>query len=356
MLAPLASSHGVSAQERWKTDFGKRTVSLEEIVSGGIPKDGIPAIDDPKFVTVAAADRWLGEREPLAVVRVGGEVKAYPLQILIWHEIVNDEVGGRNVAVTFCPLCNTTLAFDRDFKGKTLDFGTTGRLRHSDLVMYDRQTESWWQQATGEGIVGEYAGEELVFLPAPLLSWKEVKSHFPKAKILSRETGHDRDYGKNPYVGYDSRRAPFSFFKGKTDRRLPAMERIVALHEGKEAVAVPFGVLSKRRVARVRIGERDVVVFWAPGAGSVLDRAEIGQGREVGVSAVFLPRAGGMDLTFEAAGDGRFRDRETGTVWNVSGRAIKGELTGEALEPVVHGNHFWFAWVAFKPKTKIWRR
>ncbi len=121
---------------------------------------------------MAEAARWLGAREPVAVVTVGDEARAYPLEILIWHEIVNDIIADQPVAVTYCPLCNTALAFERRMDGAVLDFGTTGRLRYADLVMYDRQTESWWQQATGEGIVG-YAGRRLRFIPAPVMSWRD---------------------------------------------------------------------------------------------------------------------------------------------------------------------------------------
>ena len=159
----------------WKTDFSKRTVPLDEIVSGGPPKDGIPAIDNPKFVAVGQADRWLEDREPVVLVALGGVAKAYPLRILIQHEIVNDVVGRVPVSITYCPLCNTAISFDRRFDGMLLDFGTTGNLRHSDLIMYDRQTETWWQQATGEGIVGEFAGRKLTFLSSPLVSWKTFK-------------------------------------------------------------------------------------------------------------------------------------------------------------------------------------
>ena len=192
LLATLVHVSGIHAQEEWKTDFTKLAVPWDELVSGGPPKDGIPAIDEPSFQTIREADDWLEDREPVAVVRVGSSAKAYPLQILMWHEIVNDRVGDTPVSVTFCPLCNTTLAFDRRFGDLLLDFGTTGRLRHSDLVMYDRQTETWWQQATGEGIVGAHAGERLTFVPAPVLSWRDVKeqrSRTPGCFRATRATG-----------------------------------------------------------------------------------------------------------------------------------------------------------------------
>ena len=197
----------VAGQDEWSTDFSKAIVPLEEITSGGPPKDGIRSIDRPDFVTIDEADDWLGDREPVAVVKRNGVTKAYPLSILIWHEIVNDEIGGDPVTVTYCPLCNTTIAVDRNFDGRVLEFGTTGRLRHSDLVMYDRQSETWWQQATGEGLVGEYAGERLTLVPATVMSWRDVKEQLGEALVLSRDTGFPADfrerYGNNPYQGYD---------------------------------------------------------------------------------------------------------------------------------------------------------
>jgi hypothetical protein len=345
---------GPETQDGWRTDFSRHTVPLEEIVSGGPPKDGIPAIDRPRFVSTAEADRWLSEREPVAVVRVNGEAKAYPLQILIWHEIANDVVGGVPVAVTFCPLCNTTLAFDRRFDGRVLDFGTTGRLRHSDLVMYDRQTESWWQQATGEAIVGTFAGERLEFIPAPVLSWKDFRSAEPDGLVLSRNTGFDRAYGRNPYRGYDSRSGPLAgFFQGSNDGRLEAMERVVALELTEGPVAIPFAALAERRVIELRDNDRKLVIFWAPGTASALDAASISDGRDVGATAVFEATADGRSLTFTSIGDGRFRDRQTRTVWSLGGRALEGPLAGRMLTPVAHGNHFWFAWAVFRPDTEV---
>jgi len=345
----------LQGQEEWKTDFTRHTVPMEEIVSGGPPKDGIPAIDAPTFVSVSAAGRWIGDREPVAVVVQGGEVKLYPHQILIWHEIVNDVVGDVPVSVTYCPLCNTTLAFDRRFEGLLLDFGTTGRLRNSDLVMYDRQTETWWQQATGEGLVGEHAGAQLTFIPAPVLSWREARSTYPNARVLSKETGYTRRYGDNPYVGYDTRRSPLAgFVSARADDRLPAMERVVAIDLGGETVAVPFTSLSEDRAVRVEVGGELLWVLWQEGTASALDTDRIATGRDVGASAVFYGRAGGRPLRLEPHDDG-FRDRTSGSIFDLAGRGVGGELDGHTLEPVPHGNHFWFAWIAFKPDTRIVR-
>ena len=192
-------------QREWpRTDFNKRTVPLEEIRSGGPPRDGIPAIDRPKFVTVETAARWLDPREPVIVFERGDDARAYPLQILMFHEIVNDTVGGEPVAVTFCPLCNASIVFDRRVQGAVLDFGTTGKLRKSDLVMYDRQTESWWQQFTGEAIVGELTGKELKFVPSRLESFELFRKRFPDGQVLVPNNPHMRQYGRNPYVNYDA--------------------------------------------------------------------------------------------------------------------------------------------------------
>jgi hypothetical protein len=359
--ATLLASAAACAQQddTWSTDFSKRTVPMEELMAGGPSKDGIPAIDNPQFETVEQANRWLGKREPVAVVEMNGEAKAYPLQILIWHEIVNDIVGETPVVVTFCPLCNTTLAFDRRFDGRVLDFGTTGYLRHSDLVMYDRQTETWWQQATGEALIGEYAGSSLTFIGSPVVSWNEFRAQYPAGKVLSRDTGHpdyaDR-YGRNPYVGYDAAgSSPWGFFNGRNDTRLPAKERVVAVELEAGTRAYPFSSLSEKRVVNDKIGDRHIVVFWTPGTASALDSATIATGRDVGATGVFNRVLDGKRLDFEPDDDNQFRDKETGSTWNVLGYATAGPLIGRRLQPINHGNHFWFAWAVFKPETKVVR-
>ena len=337
----------------WVTDFSKRNVALDEIFSGGVPRDGIPPLDNPTFVAVEDADSWLGPKEPVIFFENAGDARAYPLQIMTWHEIVNDEVGGVPVAVTFCPLCNSAIVFDRRWEGTTYDFGTTGNLRNSDLVMWDRQTQSWWQQLTGDAIVGELTGATLTFLPATIMAWQDFKEFHPTGKTLSRETGFLRDYGRNPYLGYDQVDLPPFLFQGETDGRLPPKERVAAITIDGQDLAIPFSALERERVVNYTLADTGLAVFFKPGAQSALDDAFINESKEVGATAVFRARAGERELTFRAEGE-TFMDNETGSVWDLRGEAVSGELAGTMLTPIVHANHFWFAWGAFKPDTEIY--
>lgn len=341
------------AESEFTTDFSKHSLPYSEILSGGPPKDGIPAIDEPKFISVNEADEWLSDREPVVFVQVGDDARAYPIQILIWHEIVNDTVGDEPLVVSFCPLCNTAIAFKRTFNGQVLDFGTTGRLRHSNLIMYDRQTETWWQQATGEAIAGEFTGAQLEFYPASMISWQDFKSLYPGGKVLSQETGYSRNYGSNPYFGYDDiSQTPF-LFSGTTSDQLPPMARVLTVELNGEAVAYPYDVLRERKVINDTVGGEDIVVFWAEGTASALDTRDIPQGRDVGAAVAYSRILDSQTLTFNVADD-KILDEQTGSQWNIFGLAVVGELKGKELTPVISINHFWFSWAAFKPETKIY--
>ena len=281
---------------------------------------------------------------------LGGEARAYPLQILTWHEIVNDVVADRPVLITFCPLCNTAIAFDRTVGGETLEFGVSGFLRKSDLVMFDRKTESWWQQVTGEAIVGELTGTRLEFLPSSIVSWADFKASFPEGRVLSRETGFRREYGRNPYVGYDDIDSSPFLFSDETDSRLAPKERVVTVELGGEVRAYPFRHLEANPVVSDSVGGTDIVIFFKPGTASALDGGTIADSRDVGATAVFESTIDGQALTFRA--DDGFVDNETGSRWDIFGRATAGALSGKTLAPVISGNHFWFAWAAFKPETR----
>ena len=338
----------------WKTDFSRHSVLFTEIMSGGPPKDGIPAIDRPEFVSVSAANEWLKPKEPVILFERDREARAYPLQILIWHEIANDTVAGLPVAITFCPLCHTAIAFDRRAGGRVLDFGTTGRLRFSDLVMYDRQTESWWQQATGEAIVGTLTGTRLTSLPAQIISWETFKHAFPGGRVLSRRTGYHRSYGQNPYAGYDSIDASPFLYRGPKDARLRPMERVVTVSIGTEDAAYPFGALERVHVVNDVVGGHAVAVFFEKGVTSALDQPSIPASRDIGTAAVFARTVDGKTLTFTWTGS-RIEDRQTGSTWNILGAATAGSLNGARLRPVVHDQQFWFSWAVFRPKTRVYQ-
>ena len=336
----------------WTTDFSLHTVPYSEILSGGPPRDGIPPIDSPSFVSVADADEWLSDTEPVFVVSINEDTRAYPLQIMTWHEIVNDTIGDVPVSVTFCPLCNSAITFERTLGDTVLDFGVSGKLRNSDLIMWDRQTQSWWQQLTGESIVGELVGEQLTFIPTQLVSWANFKENFSAGQVLSKETGFSRPYGQNPYSGYDSNQSPF-LFSGTPDSRLAAVDRIVAVDLNEELVAYPYNVLAEENVVADTVGGENVVVFWEAGTTSALDKSSIANSRDVGAAAVYSPILEDQELTFTWDGTS-FVDDQTQSRWNIFGKATDGELAGEQLTPINHANHFWFAWAAFRPDTRIY--
>jgi hypothetical protein len=340
----------------WKTDFTRASVDLGDFRGGGPPKDGIPSVDAPVFESIEAARAWLTDQSPVISLEIGGAARAYPLAILVWHEIVNDTLHGTPVVVTFCPLCNTALVYERTIDGTTHDFGTTGSLRFSDLVMYDRLTESWWQQATGEALVGELVGTRLRFVPAQIVSFAAFAQAHPDGDVLSRETGVDRDYGRNPYTGYDEAGSNPFLFEGVVDGRLAPKERVVTIDPGGSPTAFPFTELRTTGVATGTDGGRPVVIFWVPGMASALDADIIDRGEDVGSTGVFLSSLDGAALTFLRDGfdDAQIRDLETGSTWSITGRATAGPLAGSQLQPVPHGNHFWFAWAAFSPNTTIW--
>ncbi|GIL03203.1 MAG: hypothetical protein BroJett030_31020 [Alphaproteobacteria bacterium] len=266
--------------ENWRTDFSVHSIDLGEIRSGGPPRDGIPSIDHPQFIAVADEAR-LSDRDPVIALVADGEARAYPLAVLTWHEIVNDEIAGRPVAVTYCPLCNAAIVFDAMVDGQRLEFGTTGRLRNSDLIMYDRQTESWWQQFTGEAIVGQMTGKKLRMLPATIVPWNRFRMRHPQGSVLVPNDPAARAYGRNPYAGYDSASRPF-LYSGDLPAGIEPMARVVIV----EGASGPFVVALDHLREQGRVAKDGVVLSWQAGAASALDAAVISQGRDVGFVTV----------------------------------------------------------------------
>lgn len=279
IMAVLMFSAPVSADPNFwkfewpKTNFNKSSIEFIEILSGGPPKDGIPAIDHPVFSPLSEID-GLDAKEAVISVQINEEVKAYPLRILMWHEIVNDTVGGVPVSVTYCPLCNAAIVFDRRLEdGRVLDFGTTGKLRNSDLIMYDRQTESWWQQFMGEAIVGELTGTLLKIIPSRLESWSLFKDRYKNAEILVPNNPQMRDYGRNPYVGYSKASRPF-LYRGDTPKGIAPMAAVLVI--GKKAWSLDY-IKSK-----VLVESDGLIIEWQAGQASALEGEMVFQGEDIG--------------------------------------------------------------------------
>ena len=267
------------------TDFDRASVDFNEIMSGGPPRDGIPAIWEPSFLPATEETR-IDPREPVMTYEAEGETpRAYPIRYLMWHEIVNDVVGDTPIAVTFCPLCNSAMIFDARVDGARHTFGVSGRLRHSDMVMYDRETESWWQQATGEGIVGQHTGQDLTLLPGWMEAWEEFLTRNPDGLVMD-EPDWRRAYGSNPYVGYDSSTRPFLYQGEDPPHGISPLARVVRV----ENRAWTFARLREEG----EITEAGVVLSWRPGQASALDSRDIAQGRDVGT--VRVRDAEGRDL------------------------------------------------------------
>ncbi|MEE8331035.1 MAG: DUF3179 domain-containing (seleno)protein [Acidimicrobiia bacterium] len=345
------------ASGAWLTDWTLRTIDLEELdvgIPSSDPRDAIPPLDAPEYESVAAANGWLDDREPGVLFTEGDDSRFFPLRILTFHEVVNDTVGDRPVVITFCPLCNTAVVFDARVDGEVLRFGVSGLLRNSDLVMWDSATDSLWQQINGEGIVGAHAGKQLDLLSSSIVRWGDFAESFPDGLVLSQQTGFSRSYGRNPYEGYSSSTRPF-LFNGDADPRYPALERVVGVTVADADKAFPFSVIATEKAINDTVGGSPIVVLWgAADTADALDSSDITAGQSVGTGVAFFRTANGQELTFSEAGDDRFVDAETGSTWNLFGRAIDGPLEGSQLEGAVHRNEFWFAWAAFNPEAPVY--
>ncbi len=306
------------------------------IVSGGPPKDGIPSIDEPKFVSADEADEFLSPDDWVIGLRLGNTARAYPHMILVWHEIVNDWVEGVPVAIAYCPLCLSSIAFYRVIESEPVEFGTTGKLYNSDLVMYDRKTDTYWAQLTGVGIYGELAGYRLKRVPVDFMRWSDWRSLYPDTEVLSTDTGYSRPYGSDPYGNYYT--SPAIYFPlTHEDPRLHPKTIVYGVVVNGVARAYPYDVVGGIGAVNDLVGGEPVVVM-SPGKDMV---------------RVYRRVVAGITLTFEYR-DGFFWDRETGSKWNFEGEAIEGPMKGSALERMIGVTCFWFAWAAFYPGTSIY--
>ena len=352
ILASAAAAQVLPVRGEFKTDLSKRSIELSELLSGGPPKDGIPSIDNPQFVSVNEAATWIDEREPVMWLEHAGETRVYPLQILMFHELVNDRIGDLPILVSYCPLCQSAIVFDRRVDGALYQFGVSGMLRNSDMVMYDRTTDSLWQQLTGEAIVGELTGKRLKVVTSRLTHFGVVKRERPEAKVLSRRTGVVRPYGTSPYVGYEFGGGPRFPANFRYADRIHPLDRLVVICNGGKARAHPLKILARKTVEDGKIDGERYVVFFDPTAVSALDARQIARSRQVGSASAFSPVVDGRELKFRERG-GKVVDKETGSEWNLLGEAVSGSLKGSRLEPLDHGVFYAFAWLAFRPDTLV---
>ncbi|MDA0781511.1 MAG: DUF3179 domain-containing protein [Rickettsiales bacterium] len=254
-----------------KTDFTKSSIDYSRIIEGGPKKDGIPSIDNPIFKTVDEIDN-IRRYEPVITVYLNGEARAYPLRILLWHEIINDKIGNTPIAVTYCPLCNSSIVFERLIDGEEVEFGSTGKLYKSNRLMYDRKTESWWQQYTGDAVVGDMIGRELNKVISKVESFHMYRLRQPNGKVL---VPNDiiRSYGASPYPDYDSATIPY-LYDGEYKGEIAPMEYVVVV--GDEA----WPLKTVRRMKQIE--HNDIVLFWRPLQNSVLDNFNISLSRDIG--------------------------------------------------------------------------
>jgi hypothetical protein len=336
-------------------EFPEPLVNPGDIISGGPPPDGIPPIDDPVFLNVADNLGLLEDNEPVVALAIGDDARAYPVSIMIWHEIVNDTVGGVPVTVSYCPLCNSAVSYGREINGVETTFGTSGRLFASALVMYDRATESLWTHFDGKAVVGVLTGTELDVYGSPLMSWEDFRNTYPTGKVLDEtQTGFRRSYGTNPYVGYDDSDTEPFLFRGIPDQRARSKERVVGVSHNDVDVAYSLQSISGNGPTATTVdhGDEQLVILWNPGQSTALEGSAVDDGRDVGSVGVFVPRAEEQVLTIVGDGEG-FVDEETGSRWSVAGVALDGELAGIQLQRIPHLDTFWFAWATYRPGSGL---
>ena len=325
----------------------KHTVPLAKIVSGGPPKDGIPSIDSPKFQSVREADKILEDSEFVLGLNINGDIRVYPLQILVWHEIVNDVVGGKPIAVTYCPLCFTNQVFNRTLiDGNIVEFGTSGKLYNSNLVMYDRKSNSLWSQALGEGIVGDYSGIKLEKIPFDIAYWKEWKKLYPESKVLSRDTGSVRPYGADPYGNYYTNDL-ILFPLANDDKRLGLKEIVIGLEDENQYKAYKLQDIETNKVINDIIGDdkKIALVSLKPFMVRVFDRGIDDNVNAEGKEII-------VDLFYNETNN-TLIDRVTDSELNFDGKFINGQLQDKQLKRLAMDQGFWFEWTAFHPETEV---
>jgi hypothetical protein len=335
----------------WRTDLSQGS-GLDGIVQGQ-EKDAIASIDAPTFTDINAAQ--LGDSEPVVVLQDAAGPRVYPIRALIWRGVVNDTLGGEPIAVTYDPIGATVRVLKRNVGGQVLSFGTSGLLRGGNALLYDRQTESWWQQMTGAAVAGTMTRTTLPAIPATVTSWGAFRARFPRGDVLALDD--PEQYVRNPYLGYDVPAGKALFTRAPVDGRLPAMRRVAVIDLGgiPVAIAYPPATAHQDRVVTVTVDGTPLVLFFDWRIGSGLDVRLVRASRPVGAFAAYDAQVDGKARSFYPAGDqdGINVDQETGTSWDFYGRAVAGPGKGAQLTPVTTVQGFWFAVAAAYPGISI---
>ena len=345
---------GTRGEKLMITNGIRHNIPLNEILSGGPPPDGIPPIENPKYISAVEANAFLSDDEFVLGITYEGISRAYPLQILVWHEIVNDEFSGKLLLITYCPLCFTGIAFKPFIGDEPVTFGTSGKLYNSDLVMYDRKTSSYWSQITGQAIRGELAGLALEKVPIDTIRWGDWKKIHPNTQVLSRDTGFNRAYGQEPYAGYYQGGGPI-FPIENSDPRLPAKSIVHGVSINGLARAYPEqSVADVGGIVNDVVGSLSLLIVQDPDQITKPDR---GLGSKVvssRVTRIFDRMIDGITLDFEII-DGKLFDEQTGSEWSFEGMALSGPHEGKRLARIASTPEFWFAWSSFYPDTEIFQ-
>ena len=338
-------------QDYWKTNFEKYSVPPDDIVSGGMGRDRrIVPIDHPIFVSVSMATTQFDAYAPVIVVDYYDVERAYPLNIMTAHEIVNDDIG-IPIAVTFCPMCNSAVVYEREVDGQILRMGVSGNFYGNNFLMYDNLTESWWYQFTGVAVVGDYTGETLEIIPSQVVGFESYAQRYPDGEVLIGDANRpDMNYDLTPYLMYQDNSSPM-LSNDNYDPRLSAMQRVLSTNIEQAAIAYPFSILREVGVINDVVDGYPIVAFWQEGAENTLSRNEDNTGQ----AAIFGRELDGAILSFRYE-DGHIFDEQSNSEWNIFGEAISGDLEGESLYRYECFTHFWFAWSSAYPETLLYEQ
>jgi len=317
-----------------ETNGVKHIIPLDKIKGGGPPKDGIPSIDNPVFTNIQDSN-FMSDSDTVIGLEINGEAKAYPIFILVWHEIVNDRLGNTPVSITYCPLCYTSQVFERIIDNQEVEFGTSGKLYNSNLLMYDRLTESYWSQALGIAVKGELAGHSLDMIPFDVITWGDWKKLHPNTLVLTTDTGYIRSYATDPYGSYYTE-PRIMFPVEHSDDRMNPKEIILGFNKNEIYKAYKQNDIESKIIVNDSIGETPVML--------VSLFSENSRAFERIVDDKIL------DFIYT---DDKILDTQTNSEWNYDGLSISGEHEGKQLERMAIEPRFWFAWIAFHPETLV---